>query len=265
MATLTDQIGRTVNLPENPQRIVSLVPSQSELLFDLGLDDKVQGITWFCVYPEDKFKKKPKIGGTKQLKLDKIRELEPDLIIGNKEENEKEQVEELAKDYPVWVTHISDLSSAYQMIEDLGKITGTSQKALEILKKVKGQFDQLRLESKPEKVLYMIWRKPWMAAGGDTFINEMLEVCGWENVLKDTHRYPEISEEDLQKLSPDLIFLSSEPYPFREKHFEEFQKRLPNAQIKLVEGDKFSWYGSRLLKSGTYFQSLIKELYSSAD
>lgn len=253
---MQDALGRKVNLPAQPKKIVSLVPSQTELLFDIGLENEICGITWFCVHPRELVEKVTKVGGTKKLKLDKIRQIKPDLIIANKEENEKEQVEELANEFPVWVTHVHDLTSALSMIRELGKITNRAEKAGEIAGKIERSFDELSMQQSNRRVLYMIWRKPWMAAGGDTFIHEMLKTCGWQNVLHDVNRYPEISGEYLQKLQPEIILLSSEPYPFKEKHFDEFRKWAPNASLKIVDGEMFSWYGSRLLKSAEYFKKL---------
>src|SRR5689334_18071707 len=124
MPSFTDQIGRTISLNKTPRRIISLVPSQTELLYDLGLSDEVVGITKFCVHPEEWFRNKPRVGGTKQLNMDIIHHLQPDLVIANKEENVREQVEELASHYPVWVSDINNPDDAYWMMKELGSITG---------------------------------------------------------------------------------------------------------------------------------------------
>lgn len=255
----TDQIGRTIEVNHPPKSIVSLVPSQTELLFDLGLDEEIRGITYFCVYPQDKFKEKTKIGGTKKLKLDKIRELDPDLIIGNKEENEKEQVEELGEEYPVWISDVDDLDSALDMINQLAQLTGKTENGHSIIHEIENGFNKLP-KVDDLRTLYLIWRKPYMAVGGDSFIHYMLDKCGFNNVLKDQPRYPELSAADIQALNPELILLSSEPYPFKDRHIKEFQELVPDAKVQLVEGDMFSWYGSRMSKAVKYLNDLCSDL-----
>ena len=276
---IIDQMGNTLSLPSSPKRIISIVPSQTELLYDLGLDEEVVGITKYCVHPKDWQETKIKIGGTKKLNLEKIKELKPDLIIGNKEENEKSQVLELMKHYPVWMSDIKTLEDALNMIEGIGKITGKENKALKIENDIREQFSHFKLSLSnlniPNKRLaYFIWRKPYICAGANTFIDHMLHICGLENVFTTSFlpspvlvegpgvmsRYPEITTEEIQKADPSLIFLSSEPYPFRQKHIEEFKKICPNSKVVLVDGEMFSWYGSRLLYSPAYFERLLQNL-----
>jgi len=252
--TVKDQIGRTVRIPKIPQRIVSLVPSQTELLFDLGLDERVVGITKFCVHPESWFRNKTRVGGTKKLRLDTIRELNPDLIIANKEENKQEDIEQLEKDIPVWASNVNDLDSALEMIEAVGEITDSNSGKL--IKEIEAGFSKLKPIHPKKKTLYLIWKNPYMAAGSDTFISDMLQRCGFENAITE-RRYPELTEEQLVELNPELILLSSEPFPFKEKHIEELQELLPQAIIKLVDGEMFSWYGSRMRLALSYFSDLI--------
>ena len=223
-----------------------MVPSQTELLFDLGLEDRVVGVTWFCIHPKDKCKAKAQIGGTKNLKIDKIRELNPDLILANKEENEQLQIEELAKEFPVWISDIRTLDDALKMMVLVGQITGTYSKSQNMISEIEAVFKNLP-QSPPLRTLYLIWREPYMSIGSDTFIHDMLTRSGLLNVCADSARYPELSREDLRALAPELILLSSEPYPFKEKHILELQEILPNARIQLVDGEMYSWYGSRLL------------------
>lgn len=252
----TDQIGNTILLSETPKRIVSLVPSQTELLFDLGLENEVVGITKFCIHPDIWFRSKTRVGGTKNVNFDKISELTPDLIIANKEENTEGEIKELMTIYPTWVSDIKNLDDAIQMINNIGKITKTDQKASEITKNISFSFNNLAKSSKNHSVLYLIWNNPFMSINQDTFINEMIEQNGWINYCKDrSERYPEITIEEL-KLYPDIIFLSSEPFPFKQKHLDELQTIFPNSQIHLVDGEMFSWYGSRLLKAPEYFKKL---------
>jgi ABC-type Fe3+-hydroxamate transport system substrate-binding protein len=267
MYSFTDQIGRKVNLLETPQRIISLVPSQTELLYDLGLDDRVIGITKFCVHPPVWFKTKKKVGGTKQVNIDTIRQLQPDLIIANKEENVKEQIEELEKYFPVWVSDVNNLSDAYSMIRQIGEITGTQTLSGKIITTIQHEFTKLKQDMQsPVKIkdkpatAYLIWRKPYMTAGGDTFINAMMEAAGLENVFKTKTRYPETSLEELKNKNIQLLLLSSEPYPFKQKHIDELRNELPGTKILLADGEMFSWYGSRLQYAPGYFIQLLKEI-----
>ena len=247
----------TTVLIKKPTRIVSLVPSQTELLHFLELELETIGITKFCVHPTSWHREKVKIGGTKNLDIEKIISLEPDLIIANKEENVKEQVEKLAQDFNVWVTDVNNLDDALQMIEDIGSITKKETKASALIQSIKNEFElnQHHLNVL-KKVVYLIWKEPYMTIGGDTFINNMLLQAGFKNIFDHTLRYPEVSVESLQTLKPEYIFLSSEPYPFSSKHLEELQLELPDSKIILVNGEMFSWYGPHLLQAAHYFKQL---------
>ncbi len=242
------------------QRIVSLVPSQTELLFDLGLDEQVVGITKFCIHPTNWFKSKTRVGGTKNINLSTIKKLNPTLIIANKEENVKEQIEALAKDYPVWLTDVNNLEDAFQMIEDIGLLTNTQPKANHLTKKIKKNFEQLVKPITPLNTCYLIWQNPYMTVGSDTFINDMLQKCGFNNIFTKQSRYPEISIAQLPTADCQLLLLSTEPYPFTQKHIDELQQQLPNTKILLVDGEMFSWYGGRLLKAPQYFKELLKRV-----
>lgn len=243
----------------NPNRIISLVPSQTELLFDLGLDDQVVGITKFCIYPATKVKHKPIVGGTKTLNINKILTLQPDLIIANKEENSREQIEALQQHYPVHVTDIVTLPDALAMIREVGSLVGKKPEAEQIAHQIETTLCPLPQTLRPS-VAYFIWRKPYMVAANDTFIHAMLEIAGFRNAFATQTRYPEITPDELRATQPDLIFLSSEPYPFDEKHKEEFKAIFPSAKIMIVDGELFSWYGSRLLQSSDYFRNLRNEI-----
>lgn len=256
MPVFIDQTGRTVSIPKNPQRIISLVPSQTELLFDLKLDNAVSGITKFCIHPEEWFYSKTRVGGTKQLKMDVIHELQPDLIIANKEENVKEQIEELEKHYPIWISDVNNLEDAYEMIEQIGIITGKEQPAHEMIDEIKKNFAQLETRNPKPDTCYLIWQKPYMTIGSDTFIHSMLQAAGFNNIFANKKRYPEVTVAELRTLNCELVFLSSEPFPFQQKHIDELQTQLPNTKIVLVDGEIFSWYGSRLLKAPAYFKNL---------
>ncbi|UOE52340.1 helical backbone metal receptor [Mucilaginibacter sp. SMC90] len=259
MPVFRDQLNRSVTLSGVPKRIISIVPSQTELLFYLGLNAEVIGITKFCIYPAEKFTSVTKVGGTKQLDIDKIRWLKPDLIIANKEENDRQQVEELMSFCPVWISDIFDLNSALQMIIGIGDVTDRIQQAKALCAVINSRFDDISLPLATLNVAYFIWRKPYMLAGRKTFIDHMLQICGLNNIVE-TERYPEIDVAALNLINPDIVFLSSEPYPFAQKHIEEFGMLLPKAKIVLVNGEMFSWYGSRLLYAPEYFEQLMKEV-----
>lgn len=235
-------------------RIISTVPSQTELLSYLGLDDEIIGITKFCVYPEKLYRTKTRIGGTKTLDIPLIRSLKPELILANKEENIREQIEELAEDLKVYTSEIEGLSAALKMIEDISSLTHKSSEGRKLIREIRSRFNELRPLTKPISTLYLIWREPYMSVGQDTFIHDMMMRCGFINVLGDSTRYPEVNPEII---SPELILLSSEPFPFSDKHVHELQALFPEAQVCLVDGTYYSWYGSRLLDAPAYFQSII--------
>lgn len=255
MPRVIDQMGRTVVVPDFPQRIISLVPSQTELLFDLGLGDRVVGITKFCIHPAIWRKQKAIVGGTKQYKFDAIAVLKPDLIIGNKEENEKDGIDRLTSEFPVWMSDIANLGDALSMIKSIGGLVGKDKGADEMVMEISKSFSSLSVPSSVKKSLYLIWKRPYMAAGKDTFIHEMMNVAGFENVLTEG-RYPELNIDQVKALNPEVVLLSSEPYPFKEKDIQEIQEVLPLAEVKLVDGEMFSWYGSRLKEVPNYFKSL---------
>lgn len=250
-------IGNTVEIIYPPKRIVSLVPSQTELLYDLGLDEEVVGITKFCVHPEEWFRTKKRVGGTKTVHIDIVRSLQPDLIIANKEENTKEQIEELAALYPTWVSNIQTIDEGLQMIRQVGVLAGKEPAAEKLAAAISNGFQNLPKPATPRRVVYFIWRKPWMCAGGDTFISDMISRMGWVNALADHPRYPEFSLEELCGKQIDTILLSSEPYPFKDAHIEEIRSVLPDTEVRLVDGEMMSWYGSRMLKAVDYLRQLM--------
>ncbi|CAN5289350.1 helical backbone metal receptor [soil metagenome] len=258
MFEIVDQLQNKVVLNSYPpKRIVSLVPSQTELLHDLELEEEVIGITKFCVHPQSWHKSKTIIGGTKNINIEKIKALQPDLILANKEENIKEQIEALENIAPVWISDVTNFEEAISMIESVGLLTGKSNKTTALIENIKQSFRQLQTTNYKPQTVYLIWNDPYMTVGGDTFINDMLEKCGLQNMFKDHTRYPQIAAEKLVALRPSLVLLSSEPYPFKEKHIQEIKTLVPNAKILLVDGEMFSWYGSRMLYAAQYFKELI--------
>lgn len=235
-------------------KIISLVPSITETLFDFGLtDDEVIGRTKFCIHPSTLVKNIEVIGGTKNLNIEKIKSLKPDLIIANKEENEKLQVEELMKDCKVWVTDISNLDDNRDFISELGILLKKEDLAKSFNQKINSVFIDTKI-NKPKKAAYLIWKNPYMTVGADTFIHEILNNLGFDNLFKSRKRYPEVSVDEM--VDADLIFLSSEPFPFKQKHIDELQKQLPNKEIILVDGEAFSWFGTHLMKVDDYLKDL---------
>ncbi len=257
--TSTDQLGDTSEFNYPPRRIVSLVPSQTELLFDLGLEEQIVGITRYCTHPADKVKMAAKIGGTKHFDIAKIKTLQPDLVIGNKEENYLEGINELRQHFPVWMSDIFTLNDAYKMMEEVANITGKTETGIKLVHELQQGLAGF-VPFTGAKVAYFIWRNPYMVAAGNTFINHMLSKFGVSNVFDNLQRYPEINPEELAKLQPEYIFLSSEPYSFSERHIEEFKSFSPASKIILVDGEIFSWYGSRLKYAPDYFNQLKQQL-----
>jgi len=260
MIQSTDQTGHKITLKGPPQKIISLVPSQTELLYDLGLDKETIGITRFCIHPESWYRTKTRIGGTKDLHLDQIRNLQPDLVIANKEENTREQVEEIRKFCPVWTSDIGNLKDALEMIRGIGRITGKNESSNRLASAIEADLTIVSKEFIPLNAAYLIWKEPYMTVGGDTFINDMLKICGLNNVFSHKFRYPEVTVEEIKAISPNVVLLSSEPYPFREKHIGILEQQLPGVKVLLADGEMFSWYGSRLLHSANYFRYLRAHL-----
>jgi len=255
---VNDQMGNVLSFHHPPRRIISLVPSQTELLFDLGLDEEITGITDFCIYPHEKCRERTKIGGPKSVDFSAIDEVRPDVIIANKEENDRDQIAKLQGKFPVWVSDISTLDDALDMIRGIGELVDKGHQADEIVTRIQssmGEFDDLGIQ-----VVYFVWKDPYMVAGKDTFITEMLSQCGFKNAFDALPRYPRVTESQIIAAHPDVLLLCSEPYPFEEKHVVEFSEHFPFAKVLLVDGEIFSWYGSRLQYAGDYFRSLRKKL-----
>ncbi|GAB5400522.1 MAG: helical backbone metal receptor [Aureisphaera sp.] len=250
-----DQLNRALYFPETPKRIVSLVPSQTELLVDLGLRNRIVGVTKFCVHPQELRKEATVVGGTKNVHYDRIVSLNPDIIICNKEENTQEIVETCETIAPVWVSDMVRFEDSLDMISGLGSLLGATERSIQLIndiRKAKEDFELFMAHKPYRKVMYLIWKRPYMAAGSDTFINTLLKLNRFENVSNEK-RYPEVSLEDLNRA--DLILLSSEPYPFKENDVTELQQKT-NATVQCVDGEYFSWYGSRLLGAFSYFKTL---------
>ncbi len=241
-------------------RIISLVPSITETLFDFGLsENEIVGRTKFCIHPKNSVKKIEIIGGTKTLNLEKIKKLQPDLIIANKEENVKEQIEELMKFCDVWLTDINTLDDNRNFLKELGKTLNKTETA----KKFIAETDKILekpVQNPKKSAAYLIWKNPYMAVGSDTFINDVLTNLSFQNIFENEKRYPEISIDDLQPA--DAILLSTEPFPFKNQHIDEIQEIFPEKKVILVDGEAFSWYGTRISKKEEYFRELCAEIFA---
>ena len=243
-----------------PKRIISLVPSITELLFYLDLEESIVGITKFCIRPKDLILTKTKIGGTKNINITKIKSLNPDLIIANKEENVEAQIKTLAEEFSILLTDVDDLAGALDMIKNIGQLTNRIAKSNNLINIIENTFGQILLPTNKINTAYLIWKNPYMTVGGDTYINDMLNHCGLQNIFSNKKRYPEVEIDEIKSLNCKLLLLSTEPYPFKQQHIEELKIELPNTLIILVDGEMFSWYGSRLLFSAKYFKDLMSSI-----
>ncbi|WP_294822108.1 ABC transporter substrate-binding protein [uncultured Flavobacterium sp.] len=265
MKTYTDQTGHAITLPATPKRIVSLVPSQTELLFDLGLEDSLVGITKFCVHPYHLKSTKKIVGGTKKVHYEKIRLLQPGIIIANKEENTEEIVNKLREIAPVWTSDIITIQDSLDMITEFGKIFAVRTAAAQLLDRINfamADFKNFMAGKQWLKTVYFIWKEPYMVAGRETFINEMMHLNHFTNIYEDREgRYPEVIVQKMRiQGDPELLLLSSEPYPFKDEDAFELGRHTHHAKTVFVDGEMFSWYGSRMVKAFAYFKQLQERI-----
>ena len=230
------------------KRIISVVPSLTEFLIDLGISAQVIGRTRFCIHPPEDVQHIDIIGGTKNPRIDKIRDMKPDLVIANKEENRKEDVEAIQEFCEVLVTEISTIEDALFAMHHIAKCLNAEKNGAKLIEKILSILPEPTHFSEINTA-YFIWKEPWMSVGGDTYIHDVMQTFGLRNVFQYLDRYPAITFDQLKSANPELILLSSEPYPFKEKHIAELKEILPNSSIHLVDGEWFSWYGSRMLPS----------------
>lgn len=260
---LIDQLGTLHTFGTSPKRIISLVPSQTELLYDLGLENRLVGITKFCVHPYQFRSTKKIVGGTKKIHFEKIRLLLPDIILCNKEENTLEMVEALSQICPVWVTDIKNIDDNFKMIADFGQIFDCRIEAQKWCDKLTFACTEFAtfIEHKPiQKVVYFIWKNPYMVVGANNYINEMLKLNHFQNLYDGEERYPIVELKTMGfSVDADLILLSSEPFPFREEDAFKIGRFTHHAKTVFVDGEMFSWYGSRLLKALAYFRKLHQQ------
>lgn len=256
MPTFKDQLNNSITITKLPQRIISIVPSQSEFLWHIGVRNELVGITKFCIHPKQMFTNIEHVGGTKKLNLTKIRALKPNLIIANKEENNKEEIELLQKEFDVWISDIYNFKDAFKMMNLLSVILKKESETKLLISEIKKLIKLIKNNFNKQTVAYFIWNKPYMLAANNTYINFILNYLGLKNVVQSINRYPEVTIEALKKLNPQICFLSSEPFPFKQKHILELQKHLPNSKIIIVDGEVFSWYGNRMMELAGYIKTL---------
>lgn len=242
--TYQDQLGREVVLPQMPKRIICLVPSITELVSYFEMEDEVVGITKFCIYPTTWFQSKERVGGTKNIDIEKVKSLQPDLIIGNKEENTKKDIEALLAYAPVWMSDVNSIQDSFDLISSLAEIFNKVDKGQNLIGNLKNYFLSHASEGAGKSVLYFIWHSPGFVAGKNTYVDSYLSAIGYQNCVS-MGRYPEINA--LESLDPDVVLLSSEPFPFKAYHVAFYMDLFPNAEIKLVDGERYSWYGIRTL------------------
>jgi len=261
MPTALDARGRSVQLERPPRRIVSLVPSQTELLAYLGLDETVVGVTRFCERPSHWRAEKTIVGGTKEVDVERVRALDPDLILANHEENTREDVEALEPIAPVFVTEVKTVTEALDMIRTVGTLTASTDQTSTLAGQIISRFSRLP-DFSPLRTVYFIWREPYMTVGHDTFIHDVMSWGGFENAYGDRTRYPEVSLPALAERDLDLVLCASEPFPFHQKDAftDDLREALPNTPVEVVDGQPFSWYGPRLLDTPGYLQELRETL-----
>ncbi len=260
MPSYTDQLNNTIHLTATPQRIVSLVPSLTELVVDLGAGEQLVGRTKFCIHPKHINKMCVSIGGTKNININKLHNLTPDLIIANKEENTLVQIQQLQQQYPVWISDVNTYDDALHMITGISQALNKVPQGITLINAIEHAKHQLQYSQTPQ-VAYLMWHKPYMAAANNTFINSMLQQAGFTNVFANLVRYPIVTINDLQHAAPEFIFLSSEPFPFAQQHIAQLQQHVPHSKLILVDGELFSWYGSRLVQAFHYFKTLRNALH----
>lgn len=257
--TTQDQLGRTVEITGKPHKLISLVPSITELLFDLGLGEFIRGRTKYCIHPEEKTGEVPTVGGVMGLDYHQIEQIKPDVIFASREENSQNEIDEIAKEFPVWVSDVQNLTDALEMIQTIGKICEVEETAKNMVQNIRDNFNLL--SDIPEGVIravYLIWKHPLYTISKQTFIHDMLGKSGIENVFGDKEKaYPTVTEKEIKDRKPDYILLPSEPYNFTENDVAEFAEKFPNAEIKRVDGEFFSWYGSHLVNAPSYFKQIL--------
>ena len=269
MSTYTDGLYREVEVKRTPKRIVSLVPSLTETLFTFGADDSVSAVTSFCIEPPTALESKSTVGGTKTVDIDAIKELNPDLILANAEENREEDIRQLVRGgFKVFVTFPRTVSAAIVMMRQIAEMTGTVDRAEPILQEAQDTLTEVSALSRTRprpRVFCPIWRRPWMSVGADTYIHDFITVAGGRNLFADRHdRYPRVELDEVARRIPEVILLPNEPYNFREEHKADFADRahvpaVRDERIHIVDGKTLCWYGPRISEGLKYINALLQD------
>ena len=245
-------------------RIVSLVPSITELLFGLGLGERVVGRTTFCIHPREAVASVPRVGGTKKVRIDKLRALAPTHVIVNIDENDRDQVDEISAfvDH-VMVTHPIEPRDNLSLYRLVGHVFGATARAEALCRGFESEYRVLRRAAEqfpPQRVLYLIWREPWMTVSRSTYISRMLALVNWTTVLGDEEtRYPEVTLSPDTATQTDRILLSSEPFPFKPEHREEVLELVadPGVPVAFIDAEMVSWYGDRAIRGLQYLREYV--------
>lgn len=261
MQTVVDCLGREITLPKNISRIVSLVPSISELIYDLNVEDKLVGVTKFCVHPKYFQIEKTVIGGVQDFDIEKIKELNPDVVFASKDENFEDEIAELEKFVPVYVTDVKNINEAKQMISNFGDLLNRRNEATKILMKIDLQLSDLSKITDDllyRSGAYLVWNEPWVAAGKETFVDSMLKLIKVDNVFSNLNeRYPMVTGANIHLGNPDIVMLPTEPFKFEDQQAMEISAHTHDAATFFVDGEVFAWYGSRLVKSIDQLKLLV--------
>ena len=256
---LTDALGRTFDFPAPPKRVVSLVPSMTEVLFDLGVGDAVVGITSYCIFPSGIGERIPAVGGTKNPKIENIRELKPDLVYMNLEENLKRHGEAIEEFAPVFVTEPKNVPDVESLILQAGTIHRCVERAEALVSELAEELKLLRQEARPFTFAVPIWKKPWMWCGGDTYVSNLVSEAGGSNIFREHMRYPTQELEDLTRLHrPDVIFLPDEPYLFTAEDAKEIAASGANV-IGPFAGHLFTWHGTRTIHGLRFLRQFLQQ------
>jgi len=266
--TIVDALGRPFAVGRAPERIVSLVPSLSEALFAFGLSERIAGVTRFCVEPREGVAGKAKVGGTKTLDVAAVEAVRPDLIIASAEENRPEDVRRLIDGgWPVFVTLPTTVRGAIDLLEQLALLTDSTEAARPIIQAAEEALAAARAVNagrQPLRVFCPIWRNPYMTIGPDTYMHDVIAVCGGCNIFEGRReRYPRVELAEIATLDPEVVLLPSEPYRFRRTHLADFEAfsevaAVRRGNIMLVDGRMLSWYGPRIGRSLRELSALLE-------
>jgi ABC-type Fe3+-hydroxamate transport system substrate-binding protein len=262
MPSYTDATGREVSLSARPCRIVSLVPSLTEALFAFGLAEEVAGVTRYCVEPAEA-RRRPKVGGTKNVDVARVAAMEPDLVLANVEENTRDDVEAMiAAGLRVFVTYPRTVAGAIAELQLLAEMTDATAAAEPIVSAAEWALERAEAANQRRtavRTFCPIWRNPWMTIGPDTYIHDFLRACGAENVYGDApDRYPMVALTDVAARRPEAVLLPDEPYRFSRKHVPEVIETLGDVRTYLVDGKSLCWYGPRIGPALAEAQGLLR-------